>query len=436
MNQPVTMKPSLARRVAAAALGGVMFFAIYGAANHAAQNAGVTATAFTRADAFIPFVPWTIVPYWSLDVLFVTAFLLQPDRAALRTHTMRVMLAIGIAGALFLAFPLRCAAVRPETSGLWEPWFTALGGVDLPYNQAPSLHIILLLIVWHAHLPRLDRKWRPAAYAWGTLIGVSTLTTRQHGIVDVATGLLVGALIVYGVRPTRWLIRDTPPAPRLAMRYAKLGLLLGSLAAAVAFTSFRLALLLGWSATGAGLVALAYAHGASGIYSKQAGRVHWSAKLVLGPALALQRIVHRLLAARPYPPPTGHVSFGPVRAGAPAHAALLDLTAEHDTAGITCRERAHLPMLDLVTPDTQTLTRAADHIADLASRGPVHVVCALGLERSAMAVAAWQLRHNGASSPSDAMGRVRAANPAALPHRGKLGALADIAARPGPGIAD
>ena len=424
-------RPGLVLRLATAALCGAAFILAYGGTNALAHASGVSANGFLPIDHAVPFIPWTIVPYWSLDLLFVTAFLVQKTHADLSRHTARTLLGIGVAAACFIVFPLRCGAERPEVPGVLAPWFRALGGVDMPYNQAPSLHIILLLLVWHAHLPATPKRLRPLAYAWGALIGVSTLTTRQHGVIDLVAGLLVGALLVYGIRAEPWLRRDGAGSPKLAAAYAGATSAIAAAAVAIAQKSALGALTLGWCATGTALIALAYRLGCTGVYAKQGGRVHWSAKLTLGPALLFQKLAHRILVRRMPPAPamsrTGQtVTFGPVSVKPPPGAALLDLTAEHDTAGFDAERRAQLPMLDLVTPDAATLSHAADLVRTLGETGPVHIVCALGLERSALATAAWHLRHGDARSPAEAITRVRTLRPQALPHPEKTGALAAI----------
>src|SRR5581483_6142200 len=41
----------------------------------------------------IPFLPWTIVPYWTIDPLFCLAFFLCTDTAELKCHVRRVLTA-------------------------------------------------------------------------------------------------------------------------------------------------------------------------------------------------------------------------------------------------------------------------------------------------------------------------------------------------------
>jgi hypothetical protein len=60
---------SLTLRCVWLAIVGALFFATYGFANSlAAQRLAVPSFAFDWEKA-IPFVPWTIVPYWSIDFL-------------------------------------------------------------------------------------------------------------------------------------------------------------------------------------------------------------------------------------------------------------------------------------------------------------------------------------------------------------------------------
>lgn len=65
---------SLALRFGWLAVMGAVFFSTYGFANWlAARRAAVPTFAFGWEHA-IPFVPWTIVPYWSIDLLYALSF--------------------------------------------------------------------------------------------------------------------------------------------------------------------------------------------------------------------------------------------------------------------------------------------------------------------------------------------------------------------------
>ena len=145
-------------------------------------------------DAVVPFWAWTIVPYLSLNLLLPLAFFLWRGPRALNAFGLRVLLVMGISFAVFWAWPTASIHPAPVVAGFWQPLFGALRGFEQPFNQLPSLHLALLVLTWRAYaqaMPRLAR-W-PWALLCG-LIGLSTLTTWQHGLADVMLGAALGAL--------------------------------------------------------------------------------------------------------------------------------------------------------------------------------------------------------------------------------------------------
>ena len=142
---------------------GPFFFASYGFANWMAARQPVVPVLVFGWESAIPFVPWTIVPYWSIDAFYALSLLLCRQRLELDRHALRLLSAQLIAVACFLLWPLRFSFQRPATDGVYGWLFDVLLGFDKPFNQAPSLHIVLLVVLWVKFAQYLHGHWRRQA---------------------------------------------------------------------------------------------------------------------------------------------------------------------------------------------------------------------------------------------------------------------------------
>lgn len=373
------------------------FFLTYGYANSmAAQRAAVPSIVFGWEHR-IPFLAWTIVPYWSSDLLYGFSLLVCRSRKELNRQAMRLVLVQLISVAAFLAFPLRFTFDRPETSGFFGWLFDVLLGFDKPFNQAPSLHVslatILCVKLCH-HLPRLAR-W--PMRIWCVMVALSTLTTYQHHFIDVPTGLWVGLLCLVLIPEES--AEASPGNAKLALTYAMGGLALA--ANAVYFEGWAWLLL--WPGGSLLVVGLIYATGRTDWFGKQNGRIRPAARWLLGPYLIAARInSHLWTRNRPAAQEiAGGVWLGRVPSSNDMNfASVVDLTAELSMDASKVRY-TNIPVLDLTVPTASQIERAVSAIDAMPK--PLLVCCALGVSRSATAVAAWLLASGRASSVEEAI---------------------------------
>ena len=170
----------------------LFFFTTYiAAAWVTAQRNSVPSVVFSW-EHFIPFVPWTIVPYWSIDLLFLSVPFLFRTRSGLRTYAVRILIVQAISVVIFLVFPLQFTFGRPHVDGFLGQMFAMRTGIDTQANEAPSLHIGFAVILWVALKEHLRGwHWR-TAQVWLILTALSTLTTYRHHFIDLPTGLWAG----------------------------------------------------------------------------------------------------------------------------------------------------------------------------------------------------------------------------------------------------
>ncbi len=192
------MKPTLKTSLLKLALVGILFYASYSLSNHyAASLAYVPEIAFAW-ERNIPFWEWTILPYWSLNLMYAAAFFLCRDTREQNRYVARLVSAQIVATTCFMLFPLHFGWPKPPTDGLWGVMFDSLVAFDLPYNQSPSLHIALSIIVGAFYWTRFP-KIRLPILLWQSLIALSVLTTYQHHFIDVPTGALLGWLVLWAI---------------------------------------------------------------------------------------------------------------------------------------------------------------------------------------------------------------------------------------------
>ena len=364
----------------------------------------------------IPFLPWTILPYWSTNLLYALSLFVCPTREELNTHGKRLLSAQVISVAGFLLFPLRFSFQAPHTEGLFGWLFATLYGFDKPFNQAPSLHLSLTVLLWAEYSRRLGGVTRWLVRGWMILVGVSTLTTYQHHFIDLPTGIWVGLLAIAIFPFEKPLVRSSPSRDRGRFRIAAFYLLGAVLAVGLAVRIGGAAWLLLWPAGALLLVALIYASGRPEWFRKTDGRVAAPVICLLGPYL-FGAWLNLLWWARNETASDEIVSG--IRLGRLPRrverdqngiASLVDLVAELPVNTYEVRYRS-VPMLDRVVPGVAQLNAAVEAIHDLEGNRPTLVCCAAGYSRSAAAVAAWLVASGQAASVDESIAWIRARRP-------------------------
>ena len=393
------------------------FYLTYGAANAiAARRHDVPSIVFAWEHR-IPFLAWTIIPYWSINAFYALSLFVCRTRAELETHVRRLLTAQIAAVVCFILFPLTFTFHQPETHGIAGFLFAALASFDKPFNQAPSLHIALLVILWRLYATHLPSAARCPLHVWFTSVAVSVLTTYQHHFFDVPTGALLGVACLwlwpdYGKSPVAAI---EPAADRRRLVLASRYLVGSALVAALALWIGGAGWWLLWPAMSLALVSLNYAVlGAAGFQKDAKGRMSLPATLLLAPYLAGAFVNSRSWTRRePQPVAIGDGVWlwrMPVAREAAGFTTVVDLCAELPGAA-AAGAWVCIPMLDLVAPDPAQLRHAAARIERAREAGSVLVCCALGYSRSAAAVATWLVTTNRADGMTEAIEKVHRAKP-------------------------
>lgn len=394
------------------------FYLTYGVANwQASLRAQVPNLAFDW-EQHVPFIAWSIVPYWSINAFYALSLFVNDTPTEVSRLARRYLTAQIVAVACFLAFPLQAIFVRPETSGLPGFMFDVLGGFDKPFNQAPSLHIALLVIIWDHWRARLNGVLRVVWHVWSLLIGISVMTTWQHHVIDIPTGALLGLFAL-------WLFPSGKASPlstlqftanqrarRLALAYAA-GAVAFLVIAVVTVRSSGAGLLWLWPSLALALVAIGYAGAGPQVFQKDDdGTTSLASRWLLWP-YRLGAKVNRWWWTRTLPASV-EVADGVFLGRAPdrkelgTYSAVVDMTAEFASPRVPGLIWRAFPSLDLLPLSSTSIRDAALAVEDARHRGPVLVCCALGFQRSATVMACWLVRTGRATNATAAVKQLQA----------------------------
>jgi predicted protein tyrosine phosphatase len=396
-----------------------LFLVVYGGCNFLASRRSDVGSFYFAWERHMPFVPALILPYMSIDLFFAGApFLARSDRER-QVLAARITLAILLAGVCFLLFPLKFAFERPHVDGALGVIFNNFRTLDRPFNQCPSLHIALCIILIDIYNRHTRGLLRGLLAVWFVLIAVSPLLTYQHHFVDIIGGFLLAAICFHqcGEQPLR---QPFVPSRRIAIYYAVGAAVL----LALAFARMPWSGLLLWPALSAGFASAGYLFLGPGIYRKENGAISWTTWVLMWPVLLGQRfsLWHYARQCRPYDRVTDRLWIGRRLSGREATeiqaagvTAVVDLAGEFSEA-LTLRNLAYvqLSILDLTPPTTEQTKQAIAFIKANAERGIVYVHCKIGYSRTAAIAGAYLIDSGEAETAGDALAMLRRARPSII----------------------
>jgi hypothetical protein len=389
---------------------GAFFIVTYSCANWLAAQRSVVPSIVFAWERHIPFLAWTIIPYWSTDLLFAFSFFICAKQGEVQLHAKRLITAQIFCVAVFLLCPLRYSAEHPVSAAPFSFLFRVLATFDMPFNQAPSLHLAITTILWAKYSEHTRGLTRLLLRTWLVLTGVSTLTTYQHHFIDLPTGIWVGLFCLV-------LIPESGMEPKIAIqrRGVELSVVYGIGSISLIIISVVLggpAWLLLWPAGALLIVALAYGIGSPYLLRSWDGKMSFAAAVLLSPYIAAAKVNSWCWGRNESPADEivpglwlGRVMTARERKRMQI-ASVVNLAPELpiDTRGVNFHS---VPMLDLLVPSAAELDAAVNAIEQLRTERPTLISCALGYSRSAIVTSAWLLAIRVAPTVDSAIDMVR-----------------------------
>lgn len=164
-------------------------------------------------DGQIPLIPWTASIYLVCYAFWVVNYILavrQREPEAFR-FVGAELLAKTVSLVFFLLLPTTMIRPAVTGSGFWNDVMRLIYRTDAADNLFPSLHC---MISWFCYIgvrknPEIPRWYRVFSLVFALAVCVSTVTTKQHVLVDIGAGIALAELC-YWIAGTRRFRRLLP----------------------------------------------------------------------------------------------------------------------------------------------------------------------------------------------------------------------------------
>lgn len=142
-------------------------------------------------DDKIPFLPWTVLPYcfWFPLIALYPLAVYRTDPCSYCAYLMTMVAEIVLSVVCYLLYPTSFQRPVPP-DGFWGDFMKFIyHGSYRGLNCAPSLHCSnCFLVIWVSCTCAGMQPWiRMLTIAAAVMIVLSTLTTKQHTLIDVLT---------------------------------------------------------------------------------------------------------------------------------------------------------------------------------------------------------------------------------------------------------
>ena len=145
----------------------------------------------------IPFMGWTVWVYISDYIYIAAAFVLFSDKDNMNKIYYSQLLLLFVSMIIFFVLPTtypRPTAV--EYSGFTGMILNLLHSSDTPGNACPSIHVAMTFLAGYGFLK--EKKHLFGLFMiWAVLISLSTITVKQHYVLDVLGGFLMSVIFYY-----------------------------------------------------------------------------------------------------------------------------------------------------------------------------------------------------------------------------------------------
>lgn len=147
----------------------------------------------TWVDHLAPFLPYSVLLYISEYFYFAVVYILLRKSENINKYLYSFFSLQTFSCVIFILFPTiyprEHFPLPDHTSGWLEATWSWLRNQDAPTNCFPSLHVSSVFLSAFVFWDDEQRRTFWTLLSWSVVIAISTLTTKQHYLADLISGL-------------------------------------------------------------------------------------------------------------------------------------------------------------------------------------------------------------------------------------------------------
>ena len=169
----------------------------------------------TAIDTQIPFIPEFVWIYHTIiPVIIFTWFMLFQKREIFLMLVYSYLTAGAILCLFYILFPSFYPRESFVDTGTLSGWLVELTRtIDGAHNTFPSGHVTFAwLLAFFVGLSEKGKQYsflKNVYFVWAILISISTLTLKQHYLIDVVSGMFLAMIVFYFFKNAKTFQEDT-----------------------------------------------------------------------------------------------------------------------------------------------------------------------------------------------------------------------------------
>lgn len=169
------------------------FFTVFYGADFIARKSDYRYNLYFDWELQVPFLIYSFIPYFAIFFLPILIPLYVKKRNELYLLVLRLLIAILVSGIFFIILPCNLGYSQPPLS---PELYTLIKTIAGTHNLIPSLHVLLTILIIKSVIVNAQPVVKWLLWLILIILPISTITSHQHHIADVFSGLLFSFIIV------------------------------------------------------------------------------------------------------------------------------------------------------------------------------------------------------------------------------------------------